>query len=173
MELPDPDDGHLELIAGEVIHVAGGNSDHSTIVGRLNRRLGRFVDDHDLGELLGEASFHLRADDPWAPVPDLAFATHERYRKIYRKGAFFEGAPELMVEVVSKTNSDREISRKVLVYLESGAERVWVVRPEQMTVTVYRGDMTARLLREQDVLTSDDAGFPAEGFALKVADIFP
>jgi Uma2 family endonuclease len=60
----------------------------------------------------------------------------------------------------------------VLEYLDAGSERVWVVRPDSRTVTVYRADRTARILRQPEVLDSDDAGFTVNGFELPVAAVF-
>ena len=60
----------------------------------------------------------------------------------------------------------------VAEYLAAGSERVWAVRPEQRTVIVFSADGEVRTLRIGDTLTSADAGFAVDGFALPVADIF-
>ena len=74
--------------------------------------------------------------------------------------------------MVSPNDRDQDVGAKVLEYLAAGSERVWVVRPESRTVTVYRADGSANIHREPDVLRSADAGFAADGFELRVADIF-
>jgi Uma2 family endonuclease len=55
-------------------------------------------------------------------------------------------------------------------YLEAGARLVWVVAPQAKTLTVYRADGSARLLREQDVLDGEDV---LPGFSIPAAELFP
>ena len=73
-----------------------------------------------------------------------------------------------------KSPHDREpeIAAKVETYLESGSQRVWVERHDDGTVTVHRPDWSARVLQRGETLTSDDAGFPVDGFTLPVEEIF-
>jgi Uma2 family endonuclease len=86
--------------------------------------------------------------------------------------AFFEGSPDLAVEVVSPGDTDREVTDKVRDYLSHDTPLVWVIRPESQTLTVHRPDMTARTYVPGEALTSADAGFEVEGFALRVEDLF-
>lgn len=54
-------------------------------------------------------------------------------------------------------------------YLTHGARLVWVVRPQQRTVTVYRPEGTARLLRETDTLEGEHV---VPGFRLPLKELF-
>jgi hypothetical protein len=56
--------------------------------------------------------------------------------------------------------------------IAAGAQRVWEVRPRLRTVTVHRPLVAPETLRQGDVLTSDHAGFPIDGFALSLDDVF-
>jgi Uma2 family endonuclease len=85
---------------------------------------------------------------------------------------YIPGPPALAIEVVSPKDRDAEVQEKVLEYLSAGAERVWVVRPSTKTVTMHRPDGTARTLGIDATLTSDDAAFGVDGFALPVAGLF-
>ena len=84
----------------------------------------------------------------------------------------FSGSPILAVEVTSPSNTHQEIVSKMQAYLLAGSSRVCVVDPESRTVTVYQPDWTARVLNPGDTLTSDDAGFEVEGFALTIDEVF-
>ena len=57
---------------------------------------------------------------------------------------------------------------KILQYLEAGGRLVWIVDPAARTVTVYRPDGRARLLRDDETL---DGGDVLEGFEVSVAEI--
>ena len=62
--------------------------------------------------------------------------------------------------------------RKVNGYLANGTSRVWYVFPEDRVIVVHRPDSTSRTFHVGDTLTSDDAGFAVDGFALSLADLF-
>lgn len=93
----------------------------------------------------------------------------ERLAATVRRGPFFEGAPDLAVEVVSPGNTRREIAGKVRDYLAAGSRAVWVVNPERRTVTVHRPDREPERLAGSDVL---DGGPVLPGFRLPLSEIF-
>jgi Uma2 family endonuclease len=77
--------------------------------------------------------------------------------------------PPLTVEVVSPGNSALELRRRTRDYLEAGVSIVWVVWPEERSISVYRGSMTPVELTADDTL---DGGDVLPGFSVKVADLF-
>jgi Uma2 family endonuclease len=79
------------------------------------------------------------------------------------------GAPELVVEVVSPSNSAAAIQAKVGEYLAAGARVVWVVYPDTRTVAVHEHPSIARFLRDDEPLPGGDA---LPGLGLTVAEIF-
>jgi Uma2 family endonuclease len=144
--------------------------------GRFERRVARpledFVQLHRLGEVFTESGFALSRDPDTVLGPDVSFVEASRIPESGPPVGYFEGAPNLAVEIVSRGNRARQLLRKVGEYLDAGAQRVWLVYPEQQMVTVYRPGGDVRALRIGDTLTSDDAGFDAEGFELPLADLF-
>ena len=79
------------------------------------------------------------------------------------------GAPDLAVEILSPSDTSTAIQEKTLDCLEAGASRVWIVDPVARTVTVFRHDGTARLLRESDTLEGEDV---LVGFSLTMQNLF-
>jgi len=73
------------------------------------------------------------------------------------------------VEVVSPAETDHQVQDKVMEYLAHGTRLVWVVRPRQRTVTVYRPDGSARVLGETDALDGEDV---VPGFRLPLRTLF-
>ena len=53
-------------------------------------------------------------------------------------GDWFERAPELAIEILPQANTERETRRKVAMYLEDRAASVWIIRPDEQSLTVYR-----------------------------------
>jgi Uma2 family endonuclease len=78
-------------------------------------------------------------------------------------------APNLAVEILSKSNTNREMSRKLSDYFESGVELVWFVEPRVRTIKVYTSRDKLTVLKGSQVLTG---GTILPGFKVRVADIF-
>ena len=106
-------------------------------------------------------------------APDVHFVRSDRLPRGRMPAAFFEGPPDLAVEVLSPEDNRRELAEKLADYAAAGTPRVWVVRPDERTVTVHRLDAPPVTLHDGDSLNSNDAGFSAAGFLLPVADVFP
>jgi Uma2 family endonuclease len=82
---------------------------------------------------------------------------------------FFQGAPDLAVEVLSPDDRAGEVSAKVWDWLDAGCHGVWVVDPRTRTITIYRSRREIVVLSNTDSL-ADDQLLP--GFRLSVAAVF-
>ncbi|MFN4082863.1 MAG: Uma2 family endonuclease [Bacteroidia bacterium] len=82
------------------------------------------------------------------------------------------GAPDIVVEILSKSNNRKELSNKFEVYEENGVLEYWIVHPEEKTITIYEltnGKFIAgRMLTEGDIVTSKIL----PGFELDIEAIF-
>jgi Uma2 family endonuclease len=85
--------------------------------------------------------------------------------------AFVQEAPDLVVEVLSPSNTAKEMAIKLAEYEAVGVELTWYVDPETRTVTVYpKGKVRrSKVLTEADTL---DGGKVLPGFALPVRELF-
>ena len=77
--------------------------------------------------------------------------------------------PDVVVEVMSISNTRREMQRKLGEYLSAGVRLIWYVYPEERIIDAYAGSSTARRLTVADTL---DGGDVLPGFALKLAELF-
>lgn len=165
-----PDRGcRFELIEGELVEVSPASGSHGRIGMRIGWRLMELADAAGLGDVFNaDTGFILRRDPDTVLSPGVSFVRSERLSS-QDENSFLELAPDLAVEVISPSNTAREISDKVMMYLDAGSTLVWVVEPVRRIVTVYRSDRTARILSDSDTL---DGGDVLPGFSLPVADIF-
>ena len=62
-------------------------------------------------------------------VPDVAWCSDD-FNQAYGEQTPFPKAPEICIEVVSPSNSRHEMERKVGLFLEAGAQEVWLVSRE-------------------------------------------
>jgi Uma2 family endonuclease len=130
------DDQREELVEGAVLVSPGPRADHSEIVDRLRDQLNDlkqqgYVLRNDFSCILGDRSM---------PIPDLAVVTRKRWDKAVKGQTWLTGSPELVIEVSSPTN--RKLERKAALYVERGAEQVWIVYPATKTLTVVTPDAT-------------------------------
>ncbi len=131
-----------------------------------------FVRQHGLGVVTGEGGYLLARDPDTVRSPDAGFIARGRIPDGLPSSGFFEGAPDLAVEVLSPDERLSAVMQKVSEYLGAGASRFWVVDQERRAVTVHRHGGLARTYDETGTLRSDDAGFSVDGFELRVAEIF-
>jgi Uma2 family endonuclease len=112
---------------------------------------------------VSEQSFHLFGNT--VRVPDVAFIRSGRDIATDRP---FEGAPDLAVEVVSPTNTPREIDHRISDYFAAGCKRVWVLYPEHREVYIH-GLAGVKGLRAEDSLEDTEL---LPGFSVKVSMLF-
>lgn len=163
------DNGKCELVDGELIRMAPSGYEHSDVCIELGVRLRPFARKHKLGRVLeGQAGFWMKSGNLRAP--DLSFVSKDRERKLERlPTGFFNGAPDLAVEVLSPSDRMTDVMKKIIDYFESGAKLVWVIDPEAKTVSIYGSPTDVKVLGQTDVLTGEDV---VPGFAIRIRELF-
>jgi Uma2 family endonuclease len=78
-------------------------------------------------------------------------------------------APNLAVEVLSRSNTPGEMTAKRQEYFAAGVQLVWEINPETRRVVVYRSPTDATTLTATDNL---DGGTVLPGFALPLHQLF-
>ena len=165
--LPDGDRRH-ELEAGRILSEPLPSPRHDRVRRRLERLLETFVEEHGLGEVFGEAGFVLARDPDTVRGPDLSFVRRERLAGL-DETRFFEGAPDLAVEILSPSNRPYQVRAKVADYLEAGSRLVWVVDPEKRTVTTWRSILAPRVVGIDGELDGEEM---LPGLRVPVAALF-
>jgi Uma2 family endonuclease len=165
IRLPENAEKRFELIDGEIIEVPS-NPYSSEIAALIIHALLSFVLGRKLGRVTGEGAGYIVAGRRLSP--DVAFVSAARQEQLAREG-YNPIAPDLAVEVVSPTDKQPEIRRKLAIYAEGGV-LVWLVYPEQRRVEIYAPDQPVEIMFEGNVLSG---GTALPGFSLPLADIFP
>ena len=172
--LPDAPDGQqMELVRGAIVMAPPSHAGHGSRSRRIDRFLDDFVRKHDLGRVSGEGAYRLFKQPDTVRPPDAAWIAYSRLPGgDFPDDDYPDAAPNLAVEVVSAHDREADIAAKIDDYLSAGVDRVWIVRPKLRNVTVHRPGGDSHTFSRGETLTSDDAGFPVDGFELSVADIF-
>jgi Uma2 family endonuclease len=157
-----PEAERYELIRGVLHEVEGMSEQHGAI--------GGFALQHDLGEVfISDSRFVFPGSPPSWLAPDIAFVSAARLPRRDFADGYSRRIPDLCVEVKSPSNSEADILDKIAIYLAGGVRLVWLVRPIQRTVTVFRLHHPERILGEDDVLDGDNV---LPGFRLPLRDLF-
>jgi Uma2 family endonuclease len=166
-----PDDGfRYELVKGELRRMPPAGSEHGAVIMNLGGPLHQFVKANNLGVVFGaETGFRIASDPDTVRAPDLSFVWRERIPEGGIPRGFWQGAPDLAVEVISPSDTYTEVEEKVNDWLAAGTRLVLVLNPRTHTVSVYRSATEVARLTESDTL---DGGQVLPGFSCRVADLF-
>jgi len=164
-----PEEGVSELVAGRIVCEPLFGAEHGWIAGNALGHLGTFVQGRRLGRVYARSGFVLARDPDTVRAPDAAFVSKERLAAKRSRGPYFEGAPDLAVEVLSPGHHPTAIDDKVRDFLAADARAVWVVEPAERTLTVHRRHHPPRTYTEADTV---DASPAVPGFRLQVGEIF-
>jgi Uma2 family endonuclease len=164
-----PDEMICELVRGELICESLPSQLHGLVAATVLGHLFGFVRKHRLGRVYAaETGFVLARGPDTVRGPDVAFVATDRTTGPH-PGPFFEGAPDLAVEVLSPGNTRREIAGKVRDYFAGGAQAVWVIDPNAETATVHLAGRAPETLARGDAL---DGGSVLPGFRLPLSELF-
>ncbi|MBA3416881.1 MAG: Uma2 family endonuclease [Chloroflexia bacterium] len=164
-----PEDERGELVQGELRPMPPVDLDHVDLVGTLIEHLRRWTRVHAPGVVGPEGGFLLEGNPDTLLSPDIAYIREERLPPKGSRQGFARMAPDLVVEVLSPSNTAREMETKVRLYLDAGVRLVWVFDQGRRVVVVHPQGHPPRELHAGDTL---DGGDVLPGFALPLAELF-
>jgi Uma2 family endonuclease len=168
VRLNDHEDRLYELVDGILLEKTVGVQE-SIIAVTIATLLSIFVKPRGLGLVAG-ADGTIQLDINLVRIPDVSFISWERVPG----GEVPEEpvpllVPDLTVEVISRSNTRKEMDEKLQEYFEKGVRLVWYVRPRSRVVDVYTepGRFT-RLTASMQL----DGGAVLPGFSVQVGELF-
>lgn len=160
-----------ELLNGQIIMSPAGFN-HGDLCARLITELNLFVRDRKLGKVCdGQTGFRLRCGVKQKTTlsPDVSFVSQGRISAATAPlEKFFEGAPDLAMEVLSPDDRLSKVQRKIRLYFQNGCRLAWVFDPLKRQAQVH-GPAGEVLLKSIDDLL--DGGEVLPGFTLEVRRI--
>lgn len=158
----------FELIDGVLVEKAMGYRE-SFLALRIGRLLDAYVSLHQLGIVTG-ADGMMRLSARNVRIPDVSFVSWEQLpkRKVPTK-PIPDLYPDLAVEVLSESNTRREMDRKREDYFRAGTRLVWQFDPDRRQVEVFTTPRKPKVLNSTQTL---DGGKVLPGFALSLAELF-
>lgn len=153
-----PADGkRYELIAGELIVSTAPDLIHQRTAGNIYFAIRNYLSENEIGEVLTTPGVIFSEYD--AAIPDLVFMSNERREEI-AAGKRIQGAPELVIEIVSPGHENRRRDDVLMrqLYEKFGVAEYWVVDPRQRDVDIYRRSeqglkMFTTFARDEEITT--------------------
>ena len=157
-----------ELVDGVLLEKVMGLIE-SALAGLLIEVLRAFVVPRNLGIVTGpDGTVELMSG--LVRIPDVAFISWDRLPgRRYPTAPIPQLAPNLAVEVLSRSNTPGEMAAKRQDYFTAGVELVWEIDPDVRTAAVYTSATDVTTLTETDTL---DGGAVLPGFTLPLRDLF-
>ena len=157
-----------ELVDGVLVEKAMGFYE-SHLAAVLIRLLGNFVERHDLGIVLAPDGT-LRLTPGLVRIPDVSFISWDHFpNRRLPSEPIPDLAPDLAVDILSSSNTEQEMRRKLREYFAAAVILVWYADPRTRTVRCYTSPEDVTTLTESDTL---DAAPVLPGFMLPVRDWF-
>jgi Uma2 family endonuclease len=140
-------DTRYEVVHGEIVELPPMGIYETWIASILHAQLHVFAA-NELGRVVMEPLFDLTKIVGNKRRPDVAFVSYQRWPREEEvpQTEAWEVVPNLVVEVVSPSNSAHEVLDKMAEYFEAGVERVWVVYPTQRFVYLYTSPIDVKVV---------------------------
>lgn len=165
-----PGDGYnVEVIDGRLVMSPENAPEHGELCARIFLSLGEYVRRCHLGAVWDSGTgfwMHNRN----CRAPDISFPAKERLAGLsHPLTRFFEGAPDLAIELLSPSNTRDEMRSRLDDYFRSGTRLAWIVDPKRKIVVVYHSLEDTVQLSQNDVLDGENV---APGFRLLISELF-
>jgi Uma2 family endonuclease len=166
---PENRDRHLELERGRIVEMPPPGERHGVVCNNAGRILGNFAFQRRRGVVCSnDTGLILEREPDTVNGPDVLF-----FDKVVRYDQLAIGyqqtMPHLVVEVLSPNARHSKVVRRVGRFLAKGVTLVWVLDPEDRTLTVYRTGREPIVLDDDKEVTGEDV---LPDLRLKVADFF-
>ena len=166
-EIHDREGRSCELIDGVLVEKRTGLYE-SMIAIAISSAVRAFVVPRKLGLVSGEGGT-TQIQPSLVRIADAAYFSRERLGNVLPEGPVPLLVPDLAVEVLSASNTPKEMERKRREYFDAGVRLVWSVDIKTRTVAVYTSPENPRIFTEQQSL---DGGDVLPGFTLPLGPLF-
>ena len=154
-----------ELVDGILVEKPMGFYE-SVLAMAIGRFIGNYLESHNLGIVAGEAGM-LRILGRQIRIPDVSFICWERLPQ--GREPVPAVSPDLAVEVLSESNTEREIQDKLGEYFAGGTRLAWIIDPRTRTARIYHSPDQWTLVDEAGSLAGGDV---LPDFELKLDMLF-
>ena len=156
LRLPN-DDRRYEILEGELFVSPAPNTKHQIVSMNLAAILHEYARKHKWGRVM-IAPTDVILSQTHVVQPDLLFISSPRRKILTEKNV--QGAPDLIVEILSEFTEDQDRTLKMQIYARHSVKEYWLIDPDRETLEVYELDAESRLFRQRAIHRRDEAFQP-------------
>lgn len=164
---PEYDGRRLELIDGELLVSPTPTDAHQRVSSNMVYALEQFVRPRGIGAVYA-APLTVRFSEGNVVQPDIIYLSRERAHLLV--GGIVAGAPDLVMEILSRSTRREDVTRKKALYERFGVPEYWIIDYEQYAVTLF-ALVNGRYV-EVPVEDETARSRVLPGFAVALADLF-
>jgi len=151
-----PEDGRLyEIVGGELFVNPPPGIRHQRVSRNLEIAIATHLENTKAGEVF-DAPIGVRLSEEDVPEPDLVVVLAAHADRIGEQ--VIEGAPDVVVEILSPGSAQRDVGVKKTLYAKHGIPEYWIADPESRTIEVFSleasGYVSRALYRREETLSS-------------------
>ncbi|HAU31961.1 MAG: hypothetical protein XD78_0052 [Desulfotomaculum sp. 46_296] len=164
-----PEGAPYQLIGGKLVMTPAPTTYHQIISMRLEGKVFNFINGKNLGVVLF-APIDVYFGEKETYQPDIIFIAQDRFHII--EPARINGAPDLVVEILSPSTGYYDLKKKARTYARHGVKEYWIADPEDRSIEVYKGQEEKFVLDQQVEEKGRVKSLILNGLEVEVRDIF-
>lgn len=164
-----PEGAPYQLIGGELVLTPAPSTYHQIVSVKLEFQMVAFVTRQNLGIVL-HAPIDVYLGETETYQPDIIFIARERANIIEPQR--INGAPDLVVEILSPATAYYDLRKKFKVYERCGVREYWIVDPEETSVQVFVLKEGRFVLDQETERTGEISSRVLSGFSVRLESIF-
>lgn len=168
-----PENGNrYEIIDGALHMTRAPHVDHQDVAGAIYSELRVWSKQSGLGRAAFAPGVIFSPTD--AVIPDVIWASNDSAKLLLNESGHFTGAPEIVIEVLSKSQKDKERDRKtkLKLYSNQGVLEYWIFDRQMQLAEIYRRD-AGQLVKTLTLYAADTLTSPIlPGFACSINTLF-
>lgn len=145
------EDISCELIEGMLVIHSPASLEHENIFQFLLVFLNQFLKKKNLGKVIG-SRFVMRLGPRLIFEPDLIILLQQSISKL--KPTFLDGPSEFLIEILSPSTKETDLSKKVPHYLEKGVKEIWAIDPMIRELTVFSSGKKPKKYTKNEIVKS-------------------
>lgn len=164
-----PDVSSCELVEGKIVKMSPTGFLHGKVEMNIGFALLEYVRERGIGQVnSGEVGIYTNRNPDTVRAADVLYISHEKFSEVASK-SYLDVSPEIVVEVMSPSDSWSEVTIKIQEYLNIDVKEVWIADPELQQIFVYQSIDQTKVFSIDDNLTSEKI---LPGFSMSLHDIF-
>ncbi|GAB4417843.1 MAG: Uma2 family endonuclease [Thermodesulfovibrionales bacterium] len=165
-----PEGAPYQLIGGELVMTPSPVPYHQRISKRLEFLLYDFVEKkRDMGEVF-YSPIDVYLEETEVYQPDIIFVSKERLNIIGEKK--IEGAPDIVIEILSPATAYYDLRHKKTVYAKHGVKEYWIVDPMEKSIEIFENRDHEFVLTDKATGKGNVKSKLLEGFEVEIEEIF-